>query len=66
MKAEKAGLVDLAGRIGGFQFRDLRAKAGTEKADSDGIVEARRQLGHSSVKMTEHYVRLGQVVTPTK
>lgn len=33
--------------------RDLRAKAGTDKADSDGILEARRQLGHASVKMTE-------------
>jgi integrase len=65
-KAEAEGKADLAERIRGFQFRDLRAKAGTEKADSQGIVEAKRQLGHSSVKMTEHYVRLGQIVTPTK
>lgn len=64
--AEKAGQADLATRIRGFQFRDLRAKAGTEKADSDGLMEAQRQLGHSSVKTTEHYVRLGQIVTPTK
>lgn len=65
-KAEQDGKADLAERIRGFQFRDLRTKAGTEKADHDGIVEAKRQLGHSSVKMTEHYVRLGQIVTPTK
>ncbi|SCX92270.1 Phage integrase family protein [Nitrosospira sp. Nl5] len=65
-KADRSGQPDLAARIRGFQFRDLRAKAGTEKADSHGLVEARRQLGHSSVKMTEHYVRLGQIVTPTK
>lgn len=65
-KADQEGKADLAARIRGFQFRDLRAKAGTEKADSHGLVEARRQLGHSSVKMTEHYVRLGQIVTPTK
>ena len=64
--AEKAGQADLAARIRGFQFRDLRAKAGTEKADSEGLMEAQRQLGHSSVTMTEHYVRLGQIVTPTK
>ncbi|WON74156.1 hypothetical protein [Nitrosospira sp. Is2] len=64
--ADQRGQADLAARIRGFQFRDLRAKAGTEKVDSDGLVEAKRQLGHSSVKMTEHYVRLGQIVTPTK
>jgi integrase len=65
-KADQEGKADLASRIRGFQFRDLRAKAGTEKADSHGLVEARRQLGHSSVKMTEVYVRLGNIVTPTK
>ena len=64
--AEKSGQANLAAKIRGFQFRDLRAKAGTEKADSDGLMEAQRQLGHSSSKMTEHYVRLGQIVTPTK
>lgn len=52
--------------IKAFQFRDLRAKAGTDKADSAGILDARRQLGHGSVTMTEHYVRLGDRVKPTK
>lgn len=53
----------------GLQFRDLRAKAGTDKADSAGDVrQAQRQLGHGSVVMTEHYVRnrRGAKVTPTR
>lgn len=52
-----------------FQFRDLRAKAGTDKADSAGdIRQAQRQLGHTSVTMTEHYVRnrRGDKVGPTR
>lgn len=52
-----------------FQLRDLRAKAGTDKADSSGDVrQAQRQLGHASVTMTEHYVRerRGALVKPTK
>lgn len=55
--------------IEGLQFRDLRAKAGTDKSDSAGdIRQAQRQLGHSSVVMTEHYVRnrRGEKVTPTR
>lgn len=52
-----------------FQFRDLRAKAGTDKADAVGdIRQAQKQLGHTTVGMTEHYVRnrKGAKVTPTK
>lgn len=52
-----------------FQFRDLRAKAGTDKADTAGdIRQAQQQLGHTSITMTEHYVRnrRGAKVTPTK
>jgi len=52
-----------------FQFRDLRAKAGTDKADSDGdIRQVQAQLGHASVAMTEHYVRKrkGAKTTPTR
>lgn len=54
---------------GEFQFRDLRAKAGTDKAESSGdILKARDQLGHTTVVMTEAYVRdrLGKKVTPTR
>lgn len=52
-----------------FQFRDLRAKAGTDKADSAGdIRQAQAQLGHASPSMTEHYVRkrTGAKATPTR
>lgn len=59
---------ELRAAIEVFQFRDLRAKAGTDKADSGGMREAQMQLGHNSMKMTEHYVRSrrGEKVTPTK
>ena len=58
----------LSDAIKEFQFRDLRAKAGTDKADSDGMREAQMQLGHESMTMTEHYVRSrkGQKVSPTR
>lgn len=61
---EKAGIEKSA-----FQLRDLRAKAGTDKAESSGdILKARDQLGHTTVVMTEKYVRerRGKAVTPTK
>ncbi|TMH03618.1 MAG: integrase, partial [Betaproteobacteria bacterium] len=52
----------------GFQFRDLRTKAGTDKADSTDLRGAQQQLGHRSVKTTEVYLRAraGDKVTPTK
>jgi len=58
----------LAVDIREFQIRDLRAKAGTDKLDSGDIVKAQRQLGHSTVAMTEHYLRgrRGDFVKPTK
>ena len=52
-----------------FQFRDLRAKAGTDKTDSAGdIRQAQKQLGHSSIAMTERYVRNGRgdKIKPTR
>lgn len=54
--------------IEAFQFRDLRAKAGTDKAESGGMREAQMQLGHENMSMTEHYIRQrrGQKVTPTR
>lgn len=66
-KAAKASPA-LAAAIRAFQFRDLRAKAGTDKAESAGIQQAQAQLGHTSVVMTEHYVRdrKGDRVKPTK
>lgn len=51
-----------------FQFRDLRAKAASDKADVAGLEGAQGQLGHASVTMTEHYVRnrKGKKVAPTR
>ncbi|HCF3157280.1 TPA: integrase [Pseudomonas aeruginosa] len=52
-----------------FQFRDLRAKGGTDTAESSGdILQARDQLGHTTVTMTEHYIRdrKDKKVKPTK
>lgn len=36
------------------EFRDLRAKARTDKTDR---LVVQLQLGHKSLKMTEHYAR---------
>ncbi|PVZ59275.1 integrase [Pseudomonas sp. B1(2018)] len=68
------GRFDLAREAAGvakseFQMRDLRAKAGTDKAESSGdILQARDQLGHTTVVMTEQYIRnrIGKKVSPTK
>jgi integrase len=66
LAAEEAGDADLATAIRAFQFRDLRAKAGTDTAAKTGMRAAQRQLGHASMKMTEHYVREGDLVDPTE
>lgn len=55
--------------ITNLQFRDLRAKAATDKEESSGSIRAaQRQLGHATVRMTEHYTRnrQGSKVTPTR
>jgi integrase len=51
-----------------FQFRDLRAKAGTDKEEKLGMEAAQSQLGHASAAMTRQYVRhrKGKLVKPTK
>lgn len=58
----------LAEAILAFQFRDLRAKAGTDKAEAEGVHQAQKQLGHKSVTTTEIYVRnrRGAKVGPTR
>lgn len=56
-------------KVAGLQFRDLRAKAATDKEESTGnIRDAQRQLGHSNARMTEHYLRnrRGAKVKPTR
>lgn len=58
-----------AAEVEGLQFRDLRAKAGTDKTESAGdIRQAQKQLGHTNVRTTEVYIRnrRGTRVTPTK
>ena len=59
---------DLADKIKEFQFRDLRAKAGTDTEESRGMNAAQAQLGHTTSNMTAHYVRhrKGKLVEPTK
>lgn len=64
VRAREAAGVDAAA----FQFRDLRAKAASDKTESGDIRQAQQQLGHSTVTTTEGYVRdrLGAKVTPTR
>lgn len=66
-KAAKINPV-LKDEILNYQFRDLRAKAATDKAESGSMREAQLLAGHSNMSMTEHYVRnrKGQKVSPTK
>jgi len=66
--AKAAGDFELAAQITATQFRDLRAKAATEKEQSAGLEAAKDQLGHTSSSTTRRYVRnrLGKLVTPTK
>ena len=55
--------------IAEFQFRDLRAKAGTDTTETSGDIRtAQKQLGHKSVTMTETYVRarMGEKINPTR
>lgn len=58
----------LADKIKEFQYRDLRAKAATDKDEMHGITAAQEQLGHTTAAMTKHYVRhrKGKLVKPTK
>lgn len=59
---------ELSDKIKAFQFRDLRAKAGTDTEELRGMAAAKDQLGHSSETMTAQYVRhrRGKLVKPTK
>jgi integrase len=67
-KSREQGQTELAAAIEAFQFRDLRAKAGTDKEELGGMAAAKDQLGHADEKMTSRYVRhrKGKLVTPTK
>ncbi|MDH2923977.1 integrase-like protein [Nicoletella semolina] len=47
-----------------FQFRDLRAKSGTDIAMTSGEEMARQQLGHTNIQMTKTYIRKAPIITP--
>lgn len=57
-----------AARIRATQFRDLRAKAGTDKRDTGSLDAAQGLLGHSQASMTERYTRArkGKLVKPVR
>jgi integrase len=67
-KLQKAKREEESKLVTDFQFRDLRAKAGTDQADRTDIRTAQQQLGHKSIRTTEIYVRgrKGAKVKPTK
>lgn len=64
-QATEQGQHALAAQLRSFQFRDLRAKAGS---DMPSLKAAQDLLGHESATMTEHYIRarMGAKVRPVK
>lgn len=57
---------ELAEEISQVQLRDLRAKAATDLSLSVDEERARKQLGHTSLRMTQHYIRKEKPLSPTK
>ncbi|WP_418066512.1 tyrosine-type recombinase/integrase [Rodentibacter caecimuris] len=57
---------EFADDILAVQFRDLRAKAGTDTFLSSDTESAQKQLGHASPQMTKRYIRKDKIVQPTK
>ncbi|ERF78035.1 integrase [Gallibacterium anatis] len=57
---------ELEKELANFQFRDLRAKAGTDKSLAENEEAARKQLGHTSLQMTKRYIRKDKPIAPTK
>lgn len=61
--AKEAGNEELADRIRGCQFRDIRPKAASEMK----LAHASELLGHTEQQSTKKvYQRVGQLVKPTK
>ncbi len=61
--ATEAGNADLAARVKGFQFRDIRPKAASET----DLAHASKLLGHTDKQITRTvYQRVGETVMPTK
>ncbi|WP_417070744.1 tyrosine-type recombinase/integrase [Niveibacterium terrae] len=68
-EAEEGGLSEVAEKLRRIQFRDLRAKAGTDKRESAKDVRAAQLLlGHTTSGTTERYTRRrkGERTTPTR
>lgn len=65
---EQAGDPAGAAEVRGIQYRDMRAKAGTDKEESEGMAAAKDLLGHAGEGMTAQYVRhrRGKLVGPTR
>lgn len=57
---------ELAEEISQVQLRDLRAKAATDLSLMVDEERARKQLGHTSTRMTQHYIRKEKPLKPTK
>lgn len=55
-------------RLLSIQFRDFRAKAGTDVRDGSNLDAAQELLGHRNSAMTEHYTRKrkGKTVNPVR
>lgn len=51
-----------------FQFRDIRAKSGTDASQEGGMDRAQKLLGHKHQSMTQHYVRArkGERIKPLR
>ena len=66
--AAKASTEELRERIQAFQYRDLRAKAGTDRDEKEGREKARELLAHASDRMTDTYIRnrKGKLVRPSQ
>lgn len=56
---------ELADEIGKVQMRDMRAKAATDISLTATDEQAQKQLGHTSKRMTQHYIRKDKLLKPT-
>lgn len=56
---------ELANEIAKIQIRDMRAKAATDISLFANSEQAQKNLGHTSQKMTQHYIRKEKVLKPT-
>lgn len=68
-RAETNGELEVSAKLRTIQFRDLRAKTGTDVTEESGdIRKAQKLLGHTTAGMTEHYTRKrrGELVAPRK